>query len=94
MRLELDLIPKQGGGYKVFLYFVDYSTNIIYNVYILSDDSKPATPVGGMSESDTINSNDLLKVGNNNAFKVETTNWLLEPLAFREMASWDSIRRF
>ncbi|MCE4615396.1 MAG: hypothetical protein F7B60_07715 [Desulfurococcales archaeon] len=77
--LGIRFIPKQGSGYRVFLYFVDYSTNILYNIYTLNDSSKPSTPVGGMMESDTTDTSDLIKVGNNNAFKIETTNWLLEP---------------
>ncbi len=77
--LGIRFVPKQYGGYKVFLYFVDYSTNMIYNIYVLNDKNRPITSVGSMLESDTTDSNDLLKVGDNNAFKVETTNWLLEP---------------
>lgn len=78
--LGIRFVPKKSSsGYEVHLYFVDISTNTLYDIFVLDDNTLPSTPVGGMLESPSTNSEDLLKVGNNNAFKIEDTNWLLEP---------------
>ncbi len=76
--LGIRFIPKDS-GYKVYLYFVDLETNSLYNIFVLNDDNLPQTPVGGMLEAFTTEESELIKIGNDNAFKIETTNWLIEP---------------
>lgn len=77
--LGIRLIPQNNGTNKVYLYFVDWSTATLYNIYVLEDDTDVATPVGGILEAYTINEQELLALGDGNAFKIEDANWLIEP---------------
>ncbi|WP_461863175.1 hypothetical protein [Thermococcus sp.] len=77
--LGVRFIPQSNGKNKVYLYFVDWSTSTLYNIFVLEDEDNPGSPVGGMLEAYTVDENELLKLGNNNAFKIENANWLIEP---------------
>jgi len=77
--LGIRLKPQNNGTNKVYLYFVDWSTATLYNIYVLEDDTDVATPVGGLLEAYTINEQELLALGDGNAFKIEDANWLIEP---------------
>ncbi|WP_261310591.1 hypothetical protein [Saccharolobus shibatae] len=57
---------------------MEYS-NSLYNIYVLEDDTDVATPVGGILEAYTIDEQELLALGDENAFKIEDANWLIEP---------------
>ncbi len=82
--LGIRFVPQSNGKNKVYLYFVDWGTATLYNIYVLEDDSDVATPVGGILEAYTVNEENLIKLGDKNAFKIESANWLIEP--------WTSIR--
>ncbi|GEM_PF-604078 len=82
--LGIRFIPQSNGKNKVYLYFVDWSTATLYNIFVLEDDTDVASSVGGILEAYTVNEEELLKLGGNNAFKIENANWLIEP--------WASIR--
>ncbi len=77
--LGIRFIPQGNGRNKVYLYFVDWSTATLYNIFVLEDDTDVSTSVGGILEAYTIDEKELLKLGDDNAFKIENANWLIEP---------------
>jgi len=79
--IGIRFIPQNDGTNKVYLYFVDWSTATLYNIFVLEDNTNVTSPVGGILEAYTVNKDELLKLGNNNAFKIEHANWLIEPWA-------------
>jgi len=54
-------------------------TNILYNIFVLNDANPPQTQVECILKAFTTEESELIKIGNDNAFKIETTNWLIEP---------------
>jgi len=77
--LGIRLIPQNNGTNKVYLYFVYWSTATLYNTYVLEDNTDVAPPVGGILEAYTINEQELLALGDGNAFEIEDASWLIEP---------------
>ncbi|GAB6135437.1 hypothetical protein JCM16307_09860 [Thermococcus prieurii] len=61
------------------LYFVDWSTHTLYDIFILKDSGEVSTPIGGILEAYTTNPSELDKLGGSNAFRIINTNWLIEP---------------
>jgi len=78
--LGIRFIPQNNGKNKVYLYFVDWSTATLYNIFVLEDTEIDLTqPVYGVIEAYTADEHELLKLGGDNAFKIEAANWLIEP---------------
>ncbi len=78
--LGVRLIP-QASTNKVHLYFVDFSTNMLYNIHVLDDSGNVSTPIGGILEAYTVNPSKLSELGGSNAFRIVNANWLIEPWA-------------
>ncbi|WP_218777999.1 hypothetical protein [Thermococcus litoralis] len=76
--LGIRIIPQDSTN-KVHLYFVDLSTNMLYDIYVLDDSGNVSTPIGGILEAYTVDPSELSKLGGNNAFRIVNANWLIEP---------------
>ncbi len=63
----------------IFILLIGVQQLSIIYIYVLENDTDVATPMGGILEAYTINEQELLALGDGNAFKIEDANWLIEP---------------
>lgn len=77
--LGIRFVPQYNGIYTVYLYFIDWITGTLYNVFTLEDSSLPSTSAGGVLEAYTINEKEFRKLEGNNAFIIEKANLFITP---------------